>query len=150
MATRTLYEEDFYAWAMQNAALLKARRFDDLDFEHVAEELESMGKSEGRELNNRLKDLLLHLLKWEYQPGRQSRSWLNSINKQRIGIDEVLDESPSLTYELEQRLHSSYQYARRYAAAETRLPLQAFPEQCPYCLQDVLNTDFLPPGNQAA
>ncbi|MEI7840278.1 MAG: DUF29 domain-containing protein [Methylococcaceae bacterium] len=144
MKAQTLYEKDFYAWALQNAALLKAKRFDELDFEHLVEELESMGKSEGRELNNRLKELLMHLLKWHYQPARQSRSWLNSINKQRIGIDEVLDENPSLKYELEERFQNSYKYARRYASTETQLPLNAFPEECPYRLQDALNGDFFP------
>ncbi|MEI6707585.1 MAG: DUF29 domain-containing protein [Methylococcales bacterium] len=143
-ATRSLYDSDFYAWALHNAALLKAKRFDELDFDHLVEEIESMGKSEGRELNNRLKELLMHLLKWQYQSERQSRSWLNSINKQRIGIDEVLDENPSLKYELEDRFQQSYKYARRYVATETRLPLSTFPEQCPYSLQEALDADFLP------
>lgn len=144
MTAQNLYKSDFYAWALQNAALFKAKRFDELDFEHLAEEIENMGKSEGRELNNRLKELLMHLLKWQYQSDRQSRSWLNSINKQRIGIDEVLDENPSLKYELEERFHQSYKYARRYAAAETSLPITSFPELCPYSLLEALDDEFLP------
>ncbi len=141
---QSLYKHDFYAWALHNAALFKAKRFEELDFDNLAEEIESMGKSEGRELNNRLKELLLHLLKWQYQPERKGRSWLNSINKQRIGIDEVLDENPSLKYELEQRFQQSYQYARRHAASETSIALKMFPEQCPYSLEEALNSDFLP------
>jgi hypothetical protein len=142
MSLHTLYNQDFYAWALQNANLLKAKRFDELDFEHLIEEIESMGKSEARELDSRLEELLLHLLKWQYQ--RQGRSWLNSINKQRIGIEKVLDENPSLKHELEPRFQRSYHYARRYAASETQLPLTTFPEQCGYSLQEVLNSDFLP------
>jgi hypothetical protein len=141
---QSLYERDFYAWALQNAALFKAKRFDELDFENLLEEIESMGKSEGRELNSRLEELLMHLLKWDYQPERQTRSWKTSINKQRIGVDKVLDENPSLKHELEERFQKSYNYARRLAATETRLPLSNFPEQCPYSLQDALNPEFLP------
>jgi hypothetical protein len=143
-AIQSLYESDFYAWALQNAALFKAKRFDELDFEHLAEEIESMGKSEGRELNSRLEQLLLHLLKWQYQPQRQCRSWQTSINKQRIGIDQVLDENPSLKYELEERYQQSYKYARRHAATETRLSIHKFPEHCPYPLQEALDAEFLP------
>jgi hypothetical protein len=143
-ATRSLYDSDFYAWALHNAALLKAKRFDELDFDHLVEEIESMGKSEGRELDSRLTELLLHLLKWHYQTHRRSRSWTVSINKQRIGVDKVLDENPSLKHELEERFQQSYKYARRYAATETSVPLATFPEQCPYSLQEALDADFLP------
>lgn len=142
--SQSLYDRDFYAWALQNAALFKAKRFDELDFENLVEEIESMGKSEGRELDSRLKELLMHLLKWHYQPERRGRSWKVSINRQRIEIDKVLDNSPSLKHELESRFQESYKYARRLAAAETSLPLKVFPEQCPYSLQDALDAEFLP------
>jgi hypothetical protein len=143
-AIQSLYDSDFYAWALQNAALFKAKRFNELDFEHLAEEIENMGKSEGRELDSRLTELLLHLLKWHYQTQRRCRSWTVSINKQRIGVDKVLDENPSLKHELEERLQQSYKYARRYAATETSVPLTTFPEQCPYSLQEALDAEFLP------
>ena len=144
MDSQSLYKTDFYAWALHNAALFKAKRFDELDFENLAEEIESMGKSEGRELDSRLEQLLLHLLKWHYQPERKGRSWKVSINKQRIEIDKVLDENPSLKYELEERFQKSYKYARRYAATETQKSIKIFPEQCPYSLQEALDADFLP------
>lgn len=146
MTTQSLYHRDFYAWALASAELVKAGRFDELDTDYLAEELESMGKREGRELNSRLKELVMHLLKWQYQPERRSRSWLTSINKQRISIDELLDENPSLRHELEDRLSHGYTYTRRYAALETGLPLAHFPELCPYSLQDVLAEGFLPGG----
>lgn len=143
-AIQSLYDSDFYAWALQNAALFKAKRFDELDFEHLAEEIESMGKSEGCELNSRLEQLLLHLLKWQYQSERRSRSWTVSINKQRIEIDKVLRHNPSLKYELDSRFQESYQYARRHAATETRLSIHKFPENCPYSWQEALDAEFLP------
>ena len=148
MTTQSLYYRDFYAWALASAELVKAGRFDELDADYLAEELESMGKREGRELNSRLKELVMHLLKWHYQPEKRSRSWLTSINKQRISIDELLDENPSLRYELEHRLSHGYTYTRRYAALETGLPLAHFPELCPYSLQEVLADGFLPDGAQ--
>jgi hypothetical protein len=144
MTIQSLYKSDFYAWALQNAVLFKAKRFDELDFDNLAEEIEDMGKSEGRELNNRLKELLLHLLKWHYQPERQSRSWKISINKQRIAIDEILEENPSLKHEIEARLHQGYKYARREAAVETSLPITIYPEQCPYFPQQALDAEYLP------
>ena len=144
MTTQSLYHRDFYAWALASAELVKAGRFDELDTDYLAEELESMGKRGGRELNSRLKELVMHLLKWQYQSEKRSRSRLTSINKQRIGIDELLDENSSLRYELEDRLS----HTRRYAALETGLPLAHFPELCPYSLQDVLADGFLPDGDQ--
>ena len=84
------YQTDFYNWTQQQAALLKARKFDELDFDNLIEEIESMGASERKELDSRLIELLLHLLKWQYQPKRKGSSWEVSIAKQRDGIEKVL------------------------------------------------------------
>lgn len=138
------YEADFYAWTQQQAALLRAQRVDELDLEHLAEELESMGGSERQALSSRLTELLMHLLKWKYQPERRGSSWVMSINKQRIGIDALLDESPSLKHQLAQRFEKTYPKARRYAAIETRLPLETFPAQCPFSVDDTLSPEFWP------
>ena len=85
------YETDFHAWALQNASMLRQGRLDELDIEHIAEELEGMSASERRELLNRLQVLLLHLLKYQYQPERRGKSWLLTISHQRTAIERLLD-----------------------------------------------------------
>jgi len=138
------YEQDFHAWTQQQATLLKAGRLDELDSEHLAEELESMGGSERQALSSRLIELLLHLLKWTYQPERRGSRWVHSINKQRIGIDVLLEESPSLQAQLSLRFDKAYQKARRYAVVDTRFPIATFPEICPFTLEQVLDPEFWP------
>ncbi len=140
----TLYETDFYAWALETAQLVKAKKFDQLDFEHLAEEIESMGASERNALEIRLIELMLHLLKWQFQPERKGRSWKLSIDKQRIGIDKVLKQNPSLKHHYQERVDECYVYAKRYAAAETKLPFSTFPENCPYSVEQLFDFDFLP------
>jgi len=138
------YDTDFHAWATENAALIRQGRVSEVDFEHIAEELESMGGSERQALSSRLTELLMHLLKWKYQPERRGSSWVTSINKQRIGIDALLEESPSLKHQLPERLRKAYPKARRYAAVETRLPLATFPEDCPFSIEETLSPESWP------
>jgi len=138
------YQTDFYSWTQQQAALLKARQFNELDFDNLIEEIESMGASERKELDSRLIELLLHLLKWQYQPKRKGSSWEVSIAKQRDGIEKVLCDNPSLKYQLDKRVADCYVYARRYAAIETQLPKARFPEECPYSLAQLFDVDFMP------
>jgi hypothetical protein len=107
------YEQDFYAWAIHNAELLRQGRLSEIDVEHIAEELECMGRSERRELMSRLAVLLAHLLKWVYQPHRRSRSWRAAIEGQREDLKVLLEESPSLKPELEQKLNEAYRRAKR-------------------------------------
>src|SRR5579872_5517180 len=95
------YEKDFYAWAVHNARLLRAGKLSEIDVENIAEEIESMGKSEKRELISRLAILLSHLLKWKCQPERRSRSWKLTIKEQRFELIDLLAESPSLKHEIE-------------------------------------------------
>ncbi|MFO1430190.1 MAG: DUF29 domain-containing protein [Candidatus Competibacteraceae bacterium] len=145
MATpKTIYSQDFYAWASQNAALLKARRFDEVDIDHVVEELESMSKSERRELINRLAILLAHLLKWRYQPERRGNSWIGTIEEQRLSVLEVLEDSPSLKYELDVKLTQSYLKALAIAVKDTGLSKVSFPLNCPWTLEQILDNDFWP------
>jgi hypothetical protein len=92
----TLYDRDFYAWSREQAELLRAGKLAEADIEHIAEEIDSMGRTEKRELISRLSVLLLHLLKWRYQPGKRGPSWEASISNQRDGIAEHLDDNPSL------------------------------------------------------
>jgi hypothetical protein len=138
------YNKDFYAWLMKNADLLRQHKFNEVDIEHVAEELEAMGKSEKRELTSRLTVLLAHLLKWKFQPALRSRSWKNTILTQRIDITELLEDSPSLHYELGERIVIAYEKARLSAEDETGIDKNNFPDNCPFTFEQLLKKDFLP------
>ena len=134
------YDEDFYAWTQEQARLLRSGRFSEIDVENVAEELESMGRSDKRELDSRLEVLLMQLLKWQVQTGFRSRSWMATIRVQRSHIDE----SPSLRLLVSQTRPGLYACARSLAASETGLPETVFPEQCPFTPEQVLAEEFLP------
>jgi len=139
-----LYDDDVYTWAMRNAELLRQGRFDQIDVEHIAEEIESVGKSERRELENRLIVLLTHLLKWRSQPGRRGRSWRATIKEQRRRVAGVLRTNPGLRPLLDEILDEAYQSARLVASRETDLDEATFPEVCPYAFEDVLADEFWP------
>jgi hypothetical protein len=141
-----LYTQDFYAWTQEQAACLAARDVDALDFEHLVEEMTSLGVSERRALGSHLKQLMLHLLKWQYQPsGRQEgHSWRSSMHNARDEIEAIVEYSPSLRREVPALLVRWYPAARRLASAETGLPLATFPEACPWPAEQVLNADFWP------
>jgi hypothetical protein len=138
------YTTDFSTWAQQTAKLLREERWQEVDLVHLVEEVEDLGKTEKRGIASQLTRLLLHLLKWQYQPERRSDSWLDSITDARLQIELAIQDSPSLkTYPLMQ-LEKSYQKARVSAAKQTRLPLSVFPEVCPFSLDDCLSEDWLP------
>ena len=144
MSVDTTYATDYNLWVRQTAKLLREHRWHDVDLENLLEEIEDLGKSERRGITSQLTRLLLHLLKWKYQPQRRSDSWLDSIADSRLQIELALQDSPSLkVYPLEQ-LEQSYQRARRSASKQTGLPLTKFPEKCPFLLEDILNEDWLP------
>ena len=147
MENTSEYEKDFYAWLMDNAKLLREKKFTEIDIEHIAEELESMGKSEKRELINRLTVLLAHLLKWQFQAVKRSRSWKNTILTQRIDINELLEDSPSLRHEIIQKLELAYEKAKLNAEDETGIDKIHFPEKCPFSFEEILERDFFPGGN---
>ena len=142
--TTSLYDQDFYAWANEQAALLRAGRLSEADIENIAEEIESMGRSEKRELVNRLVVLLLHLLKWQYQPTLRGNSWRLSIENTRYELEEHLDDNPSLKSQLDQVMRSAYRRARNEASVETTLPVDTFPPLCPYTYDQAMNADFWP------
>lgn len=140
-----LYSKDFFAWAAKTAQLIKERRFDDVDWESVAQEIEALGRSEQRAIRSHLVILLQHLLKWQYQSEYQSRSWRNSINNARDDLAELLDENPSLKGDfLTDSLPGAYSKARKKASDETTIYLENFPEDCPYSLEEILDSRFLP------
>lgn len=139
------YDEDIVAWAAEQAQLLRAGRFELLDIEHLADEIEDVGKSEQRELANRLATLLAHLLKWAYQPGRRGSSWQRTINEQRKVIHKRLARSPGLQPMLGSEDWQSEIWADAVAAAASETGLADFPEDCPWSYEDeVLLEGWLP------
>lgn len=138
------YEKDFYAWTLHNAELMRQGKLSEIDVENVAEEIESMGRSDKRELVSRLAVLIMHLLKWQFQPNGQGSSWITTIKNQRIDITDLLDESPSLKHELDLKLSKAYAKAIINAANETKLSEKTFPGKCPYTLDQCLDFNFFP------
>jgi hypothetical protein len=143
-ADRSLYERDFYSWAMQQAALLRERRLDELDIDNMAEEMEALGRSEAKELRSSYRLLLMHLLKWRHQPKRRSRSWAGTIVRERQNAELGSTENPGLKSLQGELYAEAYRLARKQAAAETGLPLTTFPETCPYSLDQALDEAFWP------
>jgi hypothetical protein len=140
----TLYDSDFYAWANTQAALLRAGKLDQADIENIAEEIESMGKSEKRELTSRLEVLLMHLLKWQYQPGGRGASWEITITNQRMDLTVHLNDNPSLKSKLPESIAYAYRKARGEAYAETGLDRNTFPKECPWPFEQFIDEDFWP------
>lgn len=139
-----LYEHDFYAWTHQQAALLRAGTLSGLDLDLIAEEIESMGRAEKRELVSRLAILLMHLLKWRFQPVGQCTSWRLTIKEQRRELLDHLADNPSLRRIIPQALESAYARAQITAARETSLPETTFPAQCPWTLEEIMAETFGP------
>jgi hypothetical protein len=142
--TQEAYEKDFYAWTSYNAKLLREGRLSEIDVKNIAEEIESMGKSERRELMNRLAVLMAHLLKWQYQPGNRGNSWKYTIKEQRFRLSKLIEDSPSLKHELDKLIDEAYEDARYIALSETGLDEETFPTQCPFELKQCLNQSFFP------
>ena len=142
--TKATYDTDFDAWLQAQAAALRAKAWDALDVEHLAEEIEDLRKSERNAVRSHLRILLLHLLKWAYQRNKRGESWRSSIGTARVLIEGFLEDSPSLQPELPGLATSAYPWARQRAAKETRLPLATFPEVCPWRLEQLLDEDFWP------
>ncbi|MDM8524666.1 DUF29 domain-containing protein [Desulfococcaceae bacterium HSG8] len=140
------YENDFFIWITRNVALLRQGRLSEIDAENIAEELETMGKNQHRELINRLKVLFAHLLKWQFQTDHRSGSWKGSIVKQRQQIRQLLETSPSLKHKIDEKLTKAYANAVEYAAIETGFSETDFPQTCPYSLEQALEKNFYP-GN---
>lgn len=148
MVNASLYEKDFYAWTIETAKALKAKQFNTVDIEHLIEEVESMGASDFRELRSRLIVLIAHLLKWEYQLKERSSGWIGTIEEQRIQLQGLLEQSPSLKNRATALLNEQREYlkALNIASRETGIPKKAFPKTCPYSLHQLLDDDFFP-GN---
>ncbi|MFB2834543.1 DUF29 domain-containing protein [Floridanema evergladense] len=139
-----LYETDFYAWTVEQAKFLRDGVLDNLDLPNLAEEIESLGKQDRRELRNRLRVLIGHLLKWEYQPSKRSKSCSNTIYEQRYQIKQLIKESPSLKPYLHDAVLESYSDALDLASRETSLDEGFFPQECCYNLEQILEKEFFP------
>ncbi|ODN41571.1 DUF29 domain-containing protein [Piscirickettsia litoralis] len=138
------YDKDLYAWSYENASLLRQGKFKDADIQHIAEELESLGASEKNALKSHLAVLIMHLLKWEYQPNRQSRSWSLTIANQRDDVKDVLEDNPSLKSKVDDILIKAYRKAHREAQKETGFSANVFPATCPYTFEQLLDEEFFP------
>lgn len=142
MPIDTNYDKDFYKWSNRQAKLLRSGRLNDADIEHIAEEIESMGKSEKRELVSRLTALLLHILKWDYYPTKQSKSWEFTIKEQRLRIEYHMEDNPSLKSKLDEVMEKAYRVAKVQAGRETELGENIFPEVSPYTFDEVMERTF--------
>ncbi len=139
-----LHDKDFYAWTKQTAQLLKEGRIDEVDINHIAQEIEDMGSSNKRALISCLAILSSHLLKWKFQKERRGKSWLLTVKCQRLQINDLLEESPSLKHQIESKLDRAYIEAKLIASKETGIDIEIFPEICPFTLEECLNDEFFP------
>jgi len=142
--SKTLYETDYLKWIETTLAKLRLGDYYHIDWENLIEEIEDMARSERRSFKSNLVVLLMHLLKWQYQPELRSGSWKGSIVKHRRCIREALKDSPSLKPFLAEVFAECYVDAVEQASAETGLFVEVFPEFCPYSSEEVLSAEFLP------
>ena len=138
------YVRDFHAWANKQAALLRAGQFAAADIEHIAEEIESLGRSETRELVNCVGALQLYLLRSRYQPKRRSANWQASIKLRRLNLAKHLRDNPSLKAKLPEAMTDSYRWAAAEIAEETRLAVSDLPEKCPWSFDEMMNGEVWP------
>lgn len=144
MTASSLYDQDVAAWAEQQAALLRAGQFDRLDLANLAEEIEDVGKSEQRELASRMAVLLAHLLKWQFQPERQSNSWRRTIKEQRRALRFHLKQVPSLKPKLADPDWRGAIWADAVTKAIDDTGMGGFPDDCPWSTDEILDDAFLP------
>jgi len=148
MVTASLYDTDFYKWSQEQAQLLRLGRFNEIDRNHIIEEIEDMGKSQKRALSSRLEVLLMHLLKWQYQVAFRDTSWQLTIEEQRERIAEIIEENPSLIHGITDVIERAYKYAKRSAMRETGINQSLFPERCPWSFSQFMNDNFWPDADE--
>lgn len=138
------YEQDFYLWSCEQAELLRQGRFAEIDLSNIVEEIESLGRSDRRALISSYRVLIQHLLKWQFQPQKRSKSWENTIAEQRNRIDLLERESPSLAAKAHEIIKEAYGRARSQAAREMGLSVIALPVLCSYQVDQLRDDDWLP------
>ncbi len=139
---RAEYERDFYSWLIEQARHLREGRFDALDRANLAEEIESLGREQFNKLVSALRVVMLHMLKWDHQASLRSRSWILSIEEQRLDIADVLADNPGLKPRISEAIARAYRRARIEAARETGLDETEFPAACPYSFDDIIMRNF--------
>jgi hypothetical protein len=137
-----LYQRDLYAWSREQARLLKDGRLEEIDAENIAEEILDVGSNEYDKLESALRVLLMHMLKWDYQPERRSSSWAATIVEQRFRVEKQLRKNPSLKSRLPEAVADGYKQGRVAAWGETGMELDLFPEECPYDWDTILTREF--------
>jgi hypothetical protein len=142
--TKISYETDIVAWAAEQANLVRTKKFELLDIDHIAEEIEDVGKSEQRELANRLTVLIAHLLKWQFQPEQQGRSWQITIRNQRKAIQLHLKQVPSLKAKLNDAEWLEIIWGDAVYEASSETGLDCFPDVCPWSILEILSDTWLP------
>jgi hypothetical protein len=138
------YDADFFQWTQSTAEMIRQGRLVEVDLEHVAEEIEAMGKRDRREVRSRLIVLIVHLLKWGFQPDLRTPSWSSTIDEQRTQIQFTIQDSPSLRRLPGEELAATYKSAVKRTIAQTGLEAERFPSSCPYTAEQVLDSDFFP------
>jgi len=139
---RAKYERDFYSWSMEQAGHLRHGRFGALDRDNLAEEIESLGREQFNKLVSALRVLMVHFLKWDHQPSLRSRSWVLTIEEQRLEIADVLSDNPGLKPRIGEAIARAYRRARIEAAKETGLDEAEFPAACPHSFDDITSRKF--------
>ncbi|MBW4513999.1 MAG: DUF29 domain-containing protein [Timaviella obliquedivisa GSE-PSE-MK23-08B] len=139
-----LYQTDYLQWIEATVQKIQSRAYGAVDWENLIEEIEDMGRRERQSLESNFITIVIHLLKWQFRPQKRSGSWEGSIIEHRRRVNKALKDSPSLNPYLESVEAECYEQAVKQAKAETGLPLESFPLDCPYKLADMLKEDFLP------
>ncbi|NEP58548.1 MAG: DUF29 domain-containing protein [Symploca sp. SIO2G7] len=143
-ASQSLYEQDYNLWLEKTIQQLQVRRFTELDLPNLIEELEGMSRREKRAIYSNLKIILMHLLKYRYQPAKRSNSWRSTIREHRQRLKRAFQDSPSLQSYCQEIFPECYQDARELAADETGLVQEAFPTESPFSIEDTLAGEYLP------
>ena len=138
------HEEDLYGWAVSTVQLLRDKKMSEIDFDHIAEELEDMVSSNETQMINRRTLVLSHLLKWQFQPNMRGHSWIYTIREQRTQAKMHLTDNPSLKGKLEEILINAYDVATSKAAKDTSFDKKDFPLECPYTFDQIMNDEFYP------
>ena len=139
---RAEYTRDVYTWSQEQADLIRGGRFDEIDRDNIAEEIESVGRTEFSKLESALRVLMLHMLRWDHQPERRGRSWSLTISEQRLRLQDVLGDNPGLRPRIGEAIDRAYARARLRATRETGLASQTFPEACPYSFDEITKRQF--------
>jgi hypothetical protein len=142
------YETDYCAWSSDQAHRLRQLKPAGLDWENLAEEVESLGRSDRRAVGSALKVILEHLIKWQFQSGKRSSSWSDSIDEHRDRLLRILEDSPSLATFPGEILEQEYRRARRKALRDSRLSPEGVPATCPFTVDQALDADFWPGSEQ--